>query len=49
VSSTPAPVSPQVTTTTTAQQDTPTAPGAPTGLTANPGNGMEEMNGPRYR
>jgi hypothetical protein len=44
VSSTPAPVSPQVTTTTTAQQDTPTAPGAPTGPTANPGNGTATLS-----
>jgi Fibronectin type III domain len=44
VSATPAPVSPQVTTTTTAQQDTPTAPGAPTGLTATPGNGTATLS-----
>src|SRR5205085_7091358 len=44
VSSTPAPVSPQVTTTATAQQDTPTAPGAPTGLTATPGNGTATLS-----
>lgn len=44
VSSTPAPVSPQVTTTATAQQDTPVAPGAPTGLTATPGNGTATLS-----
>jgi titin len=44
VSSTPAPVSPQVTTTVTAQQNTPTAPGAPTGLTATPGNGTVTLS-----
>jgi Fibronectin type III domain len=49
VTSTPAPsapASPQVITTTTAppQQDTPTPPGAPTGLTATPGNGTVTLS-----
>lgn len=44
VASTPAPVAPQVTTTATAGPDTPVPPGAPTGLTAVPGNGTVTLS-----
>lgn len=46
VTSTPAPVAPQVITTTTAPAtpDTPAPPGAPTGLTATPGNGTATLS-----
>jgi hypothetical protein len=46
VTSTPAPSAPHVNTTTTAppQQDAPTVPGAPTGLTATPGNGTATLS-----
>jgi Fibronectin type III domain len=44
VTSTPAPVAPQITTTASPQAVTPAAPGAPTGLTATPGNGTVTLS-----